>query len=490
MPKLLICSHRGPVSYRRVDGRLVADRAGPGGLVPVLEPVVERLGGRWTFAAMTDADREAARDTPLRQGGRGVTLHLLDLPEQPHRQHYEVASVGYLGLLFHYLFEPAYTPAFDHRFASAWEGYRAVNQAYAEAALARLDEDVVWVQDYHLMLLAALMRNGRRAAGATPAVYFHHVPWCEPSYFDMLPGLVRDEILEGLLAHDVVAFHSPRWAEAFMGCCERFVPGASCSGGTVQWRDRLVRVVSTPAALDTERVAALLQDPRTEELTERFRRLQAGRWTLVRADRADLWKNVLRGFAAFEALLERRPELAGRVWLLALLTPTRLWLPEYRRYLEACQAAVARINRRFTPRGSSASPVTLEVAANPQVPDRHRALAGLRLADAVLVNSVFDGLNLVAKEGVMASAPGPVLILSRNAGAHDELSEAAIGINPFDITETAVAIERALEMTSAERAARARRLREIVLGRRPEDWASDQLAACGWPDATAGSLPP
>jgi trehalose 6-phosphate synthase len=459
--------------------------------VPVLEPVLEHLGGRWISAAMSDADREAAHATPAPRRGQGVALSLLDLPSELHRQHYEVASVGYLGLLFHYLFEPAYTPVFDRRFLRAWEAYREVNRLYATQALRLLEEEVVVsVQDYHLMLLVAEMHRRQQASERLPSIYFHHIPWCEPDYFAMLPESVRDEILQGLVAHDVAAFHSRRWAASFTSCCERFLPGAVCADDTVQWRDCSVRVLSSPAPLDVGRVQALLRDPRTEEWAGRFRQLQAGRWALVRVDRADLWKNVLRGFVALEALLDRRPELAERIWMLAILAPTRMWMAEYRRYLDACRTVVSRINERFTPSGSSAAPVSLLVADNPQLADRHRALAGLRIADAVLVNSIFDGLNLVAKEGVVASDPGPVLILSRNAGAYDELGSAALAINPFDVAETAAAIERAFEMPPAERAARAGELRRTVLGRRPQDWVAEQLRACGRTSRTAGQFSP
>jgi trehalose 6-phosphate synthase len=184
---------------------------------------------------------------------------------------------------------------------------------------------------------------------------------------------------------------------------------------------------------------------------------------------------MLRGFSAFEVLLERRPGLAHDVWFLALVSPTRMWLPEYRRYLEQCKAVVERINERFASGPASRPPVTLLIGQDPASTGRYRALAGLRIADALLVNPIFDGLNLVAKEGVVASESQPVLLLSRNAGVYEELGHAAIGINPFDIDETATAIEQAFDMPSTERARRATELRRLVLSRRPEDWGADQL---------------
>jgi trehalose 6-phosphate synthase len=477
MSRLFICSHRGPVSYQRVDGQLFVKHAGPGGLVPSISPALERFGGTWVYAATSDEDRNIAKTYPAGWVEGAIRLQILDLSPKIHREHYEVISTEYLGRLFHYLFDLPYAPVFDRRFMRAWKSYQIVNDRYAEAVLHKPRMEPVMIEDYHLMLVAAAVRR-MRSSFDTPILYFHHVPWCEPDYFALLPMPVRDEILRSLLSYDAVGFHSRRWAQAFLACCESFLPRVVRKQDRIECDGRSTRILVAPAPLDVSRVTTLAESDPTHAWVGRLRERSCGRWTLVRVDRADLWKNALRGFIAFDALLHRRPELAKSVWFLALLTPTRTWIPEYRRYLRACQTLADRINNTFRHLAPSPEgPITLLVAEDGQRPDHDRALAGMRLADALLVNPIFDGLNLVAKEGMVVSENDAVLILSQNAGAYDELSEAAISINPLDVSETADAIERAFDMPRSERSNRSRTLRRIVASRGPEDWVRQRLEA-------------
>lgn len=477
MTELLVCSHRGPVTYERVDGRLVTRQAPPGGLVPIMTPVLRHPGRKWIYAASSQEDREVSRRYPVGHEEGGLALQIVDLPPRMHREHYHVVSVDYLCRLFHYLFDISQDPTFDPRFAQAWQSYRDVNTIYAETVLRNSRSEIVLIEDHHLMLVAAEIRR-LRPSFEVPLLYFHHVPWCEPDFFAVLPESVRTDILCGVLAHDGIAFHCRRWARAFLDCCRRFLTGVECADDRIEWRGRTVRLSDAPAPLDVGRVQEVARSAAAEEWVEKFRAQAAGRWTLVRVDRADLWKNALRGFLAFEALLNGRPALAESIWFLALLTPTRTWIPEYRRYLRLCRAAAARINKRFGKEGSfDNGPVTLLVADDPQQFDYPRALAGMRVADSLMVNPIFDGLNLVAKEGMVVGDKDPVLILSQNAGAYEELGEAAIGINPFDAVETAGAILRAVEMSPEERATRAGSLRRLVTARTPEDWVRERMRA-------------
>jgi trehalose 6-phosphate synthase len=467
------------VSYRRTGSRLVPTSVGPGGLVPVMRPVLKRFGGRWIVSAFSDDDRAIARTDPRGHEYDGFTLQLLDVPADVHRGHYETVSVEYLGRLFHYLFELPYLPVFDDRFSAAWGNFQRVNELYAHAVARAPGDAPVLVEDYHLMLVAQRIRT-LIPSFDRPLVYFHHVPWCAPDYFGLLPRPIRSEILSALLSYDAVGFHSHRWARAFLDCCERFVAGARVEDGSVEWNGRSIRVLSSPAPIDPAEIKRAATSHEAHQWFDRLTRLVAGRTAIVRVDRADLWKNVLRGFEAFGLLLRRRPELASHVCFIAVLSPTRTWLTEYRRYLRACERAAARINQTFdgTRRGH-APPVEILVAADGLRPDHHRALSAMRVADALLVNPLYDGLNLVAKEAVIVSERAPVLVLSENAGSYDELADGALCINPFDVTETAHALERALEMDAEERSRRADALRRIILARTPESWIDDQLGAVG-----------
>lgn len=466
-----MCSHRGPVSYRRLRGQLVPQRGG-GGLIGAIAPVLERFGGTWIASAMSPADREVAREPGPREID-GYRLHLLDLPEDVHAAHYDTVSNEHLWFVFHYLFDVSNAPVFGSEFMRAWDAYREINRRYARTML-EAGGDAVFVEDYHLMSVAEEARTMRRRL-AVPLLYHHHVPWSEPDYFAMLPRRVVEDVLRGMLAFDVVGFHAARWARAFLACCERLLPGTDVSDDAVSYKGRRTRVTVAPIPLDVARVREAAAAPKVDGWRERFEALARGRRTLLRVDRVELSKNVLRGFLAFEELLERRPRLARDVWFLALVYPSRPRVGEYRRYLGACLAVTHRINQRFGSRApGDEGPLGLYVQD-----DYQRSLAGMQMSDVLLVNPVFDGLNLVAKEGPAVNTRDGVLVLSRNAGVFEEIGDAALPVNPFDVVETAGAIERAVEMPAAERAKRAARLRRVAATGTPDAWVRSRLESGG-----------
>ena len=440
--------------------------------MPVITPLLQRHGGTWLASTFTPEDQEVARSAPAGSDQGGYSLRLLDIPSDMHREHYEVLSVGYLGYLFHRLFHLAHAPVFTARLAAAWESYRQVNRIYASAVQEVRDATVVLVEDHHLMFVGEELRRGRSGFDL-PLAYFHHVPWCEPEYFDIQPPEVRDRILRGLLAYDVVGFHSSRWARAFVACCDRFLPEAECDDGRVQWRGRPAHVVVAPAPVDVAALIDATRSPGMEAWSARLEERRAGRRAIVRVDRADLWKNVLRGFAAFEEMLCGSPDLVDSVCFLAILAPTRMWLPDYRRYLRDCAASARSINERYA---SRALPGTMPVEMVIGNGDHHRALAAMRLADVLLVNPIADGLNVVAKEGPIVSDRDGVLVLSRTAGAYEELHQGAIGINPFDVLDTADAMSRGINMDPHERSRRAASLRSTITSTTPETWMRARLA--------------
>jgi trehalose 6-phosphate synthase len=465
MDDLLVCSHRGPFSYKAVNGSLKA-KPGNGGVVNVIS-AIPRQGGRvtWLACALSESDRQAAAGRqPANHGdGDGIGVRLLDFPDDLHRSFYDDACVTGLGFIFHGLVDQAYTPAFDSRFSRGWAAYQEINHGFAAEVAATAGEGPVLVEDYHLMFVAdALRETGRRRPG--PTAYFHHVPWCPPTYFALLPRVMRTQILARLLAFDTLGFHARRWADAFLACCDEFLPGAQCEPDLLRWRGREVPVVVAPAPVDVPHLQEVVSGQPAERWRRRLSRLIGPRRVIVRADRVDLWKNIIRGFLAFERLVVTGQ--ADDVVFVALLVRSRTHLPEYRKYLAACQREARRINQQLDPGGPGVIHLLLTSDS-----DHSRALAGLSLADVVLVNSTSDGLNLVAKETAIAGASHTRLVLSEMTGAHEQVGRWAYSVNPFDIDQTCAAMARALREKGdgAE-------LRAAVAGDSPESWIRQRLA--------------
>lgn len=468
---LVVCSHRGPVAYHESPGGFAPRIAGPGGLVAVVAPALQRLGGTWIFAPSSDGDRELARRGEAVEAG-AVRHRIVDVPPGAHDAMYRVVYTDLLVPLFHYLLDLAREPAFDAALHRAWDDYRAVNRVFGEVVAADRGAGGVLVEDAHLMLVAGAARAAG-AGGDGPLTYFHHLPWCEWEYFGALPRRVREDILRGVLAFDGAAFHTRRWLEAFAGCCERFLPGAQRTGDTIAFAGRTTTLAAIPVAIDAEATRATAAGEPARRWRARLSELCGGRRQIVRVERADPSKNAARAIAAYGELLDRRPELAAETCLLAIMTRVRTWSEPYRRYLADCEAAAAGVNERH---GGEARPaVVLHLAPDPHEFDHHRAIGALSAADTVLVTPVYDGLNIVALEGLIVGEPA--LVLSENVGAHELIGEHAIGVNPFDVSETAAAIERALEQPAAERRARAAAARSVVSRQRPEDWVNARLAA-------------
>jgi trehalose 6-phosphate synthase len=460
---LLVLSNRGPLSMTRgADGRLTAKR-GAGGLVVTLGPGVERDQALWVAAGVGPDDEEAARLGLF--DNEGFRVHPVMVDPGDYRAYYDVVANQTLWFCLHGLWDLPRRPRFDRHWWSAWERFAAVNAQFAAAAAAEAAPGAtVLVQDYQLALVPALLA-AQRPDLRTAA--FLHTPWCSPSELATLPDAVAAAVLSGLAGAGAVGFHSARWADAFTACC----------------RERLGHEPATfvsPAATDVDDLRAVAASAACGRELAQLDAAVGDRQLIVRVDRIELSKNVLRGFWAFDELLETRPDLRGRVVFAAMVYPSRLGLAEYLGYGQEVQALVAQINAKWAqpagPAGAGWTPIRLEAEDN-----HPRSVAALRRADVLLVNPVRDGLNLVAKEGPLVNERDGVLVLSHQAGAWDELGEHAVGVNPFDVTGTAHALGAALDLPAADRAARAEALRKVVEVRGPLDWFDDQRAAARTP---------
>ena len=350
-----------------------------------------------------------------------------------------------LWFLQHYLWNLAHAPSHDPGLHHAWEdGYVAVNAGFADAVLAELERGArraVFFHDYHLYLAPRLVRG---AAPGAALAHFVHIPWPQSDYWHVLPSPIRRAIHDGLLAYNLVGFHTTRWRRNFLRTC------ADVSAAEVDFEEAVVdhdgsltRVVARPISVDPAEFDELALSDTVLALE---RELAAGRpeFLVLRVDRTDPSKNVVRGLRAFELFLEAHPELHGRVQLLALLDPSRQDIPEYAEYLGAIQRAARAVNERFQRDGWT--PIDLRIEDN-----FAESVAAYKQYDVLLVNAIFDGLNLVAKEAPLVNERDGVLVLSENAGAHEELGEWALSVNPFDVEGQADAIYEGLTMAADER---------------------------------------
>jgi trehalose 6-phosphate synthase len=321
----------------------------------------------------------------------------------------------------------------------------------------------VLVQDYHLSLTPRQLRALRPDLRIG---HFSHTPWAPPEYFRTLPDDVAVDVLTGLLGADAVGFLAPRWAEAFVRCCTELLGARTVPGG-LSWEGRTVRVDVHALGVDGPALRERAAQPDVEARLQEVRELVGDRQLLLRVDRTELSKNIVRGLHAYRELLRTRPEHRGRVVHLAFAYPSRHDLPEYREYTAAVQRTAREVNEEFAEPGWL--PVHLEVRD-----DYPRSLAALRVADVLLVNPLRDGMNLVAKEGPVLSEHGLALVLSREAGAADELGRDALVVHPLDVSQTAAALHEALQMDPADRAARTARLAAAATALPPQAWLQAQ----------------
>jgi trehalose 6-phosphate synthase len=447
---VIVVSHRGPVSFRASEDGGFTARRGAGGVVSALAPLLrDREDATWIAAAIGDDDRAAVAAGAVQVPG--LSVELLALDPEAHRRHYDVISNGILWFCFHGLFDTPREPVFDADAHQAWESYRTINREFADAvAETAAPDDVVLVQDLQLLLVPGQLAKLRPDLAVS---HFTHTPFASPSELAVLPDPIADEIFASLTVAPA-GFHTVHWEQAFHRCVE--ARGDADAGGTFA-------ATFGPDVPSLEDVAAGASARAAgDALAERV----GDRRCIVRTDRLELSKNIVRGFLAFEELLESRPAWRERVTFVAMLNPSRESLAEYRDYRVDVETAAARVNERFG-RGDW-EPVVIDTRD-----DFPRSVAALRRADVLLVNPVRDGLNLVAMEGPILNQRDAVLCLSREAGAYDLLQHDAVAVHPFDVSQTAGALDTALDMAAEERAARAEGLRTAARAHPAERWLDE-----------------
>jgi trehalose 6-phosphate synthase len=446
------------------------------GLTSGLGSVAADGGALWLCAALSEADRQAVRQGPPASPAPPgeVPVRMLDIPADVFDAAYNDIANSVLWFVHHLLFDTPMQPGFGADFRAAWGGYVAYNEAFADALAQECGPGTrVLIQDYHLSLAPRLLRDRYPAARIA---HFEHTPWAPPEYFQLLPDDVAAAILDGMLGADHAGFLAERWADAFLNCCEtvldadvvRIRPGS----GRVRHRGHVTQVTVHPLGVDAAELRARAQREDVRGNALALRELAQRRQLIVRIDRTELSKNIVRGLAAYRELLVTHPEWRGRVTHLAFAYPSRSALAEYRAYTARVHELAAEINAEFgTP---DWEPLILDVKD-----DYPRSLAACGIADVLLVNPIRDGMNLVAEEGPILSERGCALVLSREAGAAALIGEAALLVNPYDVSATASAMHAGLIMPAAERQRRSATIADAAAARAPGRWLAEQVEALG-----------
>ena len=441
-----------------------------------LTGLVDHRDALWVASTMSDEDAEASREhdggcSTARSRTPSYRVRLVECDPDAYDRFYNVVANPMLWFIQHYLWDLSNAPDIRRHEVEAYEhGYCAVNDDLARAVLEEVegeDEAVVMLHDYHLYTAP------RRSSGASGRTSSSTTSSTSRGPSRTPGGCCRATCARtsSRASSRTTSSPSTRAPTAATSCSA----AASCSTSRSTRRPGVVQIdgprgvgARLPAADLGGHVQRTAQRPAVHEYEREILRRRREH-LLLRVDRADLSKNVLRGFTAFDLFLEQHPEFLEQVTFIAHLIPSRQDVPEYAEYLEKIEALVAVVNHRHGT--TDWMPIDLRLRENLE-----EAIAAYKHYDLLIVNAMFDGMNLVAKEGPLVNERHGVSLLSENTGAHEELGEFSLSVNPFDVQEQADAIHRALTMSAEERSWRAEGLKKIVTARDPGDWVDDQLA--------------
>ncbi len=475
---LIIAANRGPVTFESTEDGGLEFQRGSGGLVTALTGLAQHVDATWIACAQTEADAAWQEGkVPLGDDGGTIRVHFLSPEASAYEGYYSVIANPLLWFLQHSMWDVPRAPVISRATWQAWEeGYVAVNRLFAEAiadrVLAAPHPTLVMLQDYHLYLVARFLCQRLSPQERPTTLHFVHIPWPGPEYWRILPPAMRQAILDGLCAVDILGFQTREDGLNFMRTCQAHLPQVyvDFERGRVQYQDHTTHVRDFPISIDVEALRQLAESPEVAEYRTDIRELVGDRRLILRVDRIEPSKNILRGFRAFEEMLDLYPEHRGQVKFLALLVPSRMQVDEYQDYLDDLMATAGRVNAKYG--DSEWEPVRALVGES-----YPRAVAALQLYDVLLVNSIADGMNLVAKEGPIVNQRHGVLVLSEGTGARQQLAPGALIISPCDVYATAQALHQALVMPSQERQERAKRLRRLIEREDITAWLHHQLEA-------------
>jgi len=474
---IMVVSNRGPVSFSTDEaGQVQVQRSG-GGLVTALTGMAEHVPLTWVAAAVNELETAwPGGNLPPGENQPTLDLQLVPLNKEVYEGYYNAIANPLLWFLQHSMWDFITAPTITRATWDAWDqGYVAANREFAGVIAKRLrvnrDPTLIMLQDYHLYLVPRFLRSMLRRRRLNYTItHFVHIPWPGAEAWGFLPAGMRQPILDSLAAVDLLGFQTREDGMNFLRTVESLLPGARVSygRGRVTYRNHVTHVRDFPISVDVAAIQRLAESPEVQQLVAQLQSEVEGYQLIVRVDRTEPSKNIVRGFQAYGEMLDQHPEYCGQVKFYALLVPSRLDVEGYQSYHDDLTAAAGWINSRH---GTSEwEPV--RILTGESYP---RAIAALQLYDVLLVNSIADGMNLVAKEGPLVNRRNGVVVLSERTGARQQLEAGAIVIPPIDVYATAEALHRALTMPAEERAAQAAILRRLVEENDINDWLENQL---------------
>jgi trehalose 6-phosphate synthase len=472
--RLIIASNRGPLEHNiEPDGSLTTKR-GAGGMVTALLATARFVPMTWVAAAMTDGDRRAAveaEEATVKVPDFEIYVRFVTVPQPVYQRHYYVLCNPLLWFIQHFMWNTPRTPNIGRVVYDAWDnGYIPMNQAIADAICAEADGQgqppVVMIQDYHLYLAPKMVRE--RLPDAT-ITHFTHIPWPGPRYWGMLPKFMRQAIHEHMVACDIVGLQTRADVQNFLHACETML-GADVDyrHNSIDYEGHRTIVRNYPISVDAAGLQEFVKSPEVQEYIAKLQPV-LGEQTILRVDRSEPSKNIIRGLRAYELLLERYQEMRGKVNFLSMLVPSRSDLGVYQTYTDEIFELVDSINEHFGE--VEWQPVRVFYEENyPQ------AIAAMTQYDVLMVNPVVDGMNLVSKEGPLVNKGTGVLILSEQAGSFEQLQEHVLPVAPTDLEGTVRALHQALAMPEEDRRQRAEGMRKIVEDEDIIKWLEHQFS--------------
>jgi trehalose 6-phosphate synthase len=472
---LIVASNRGPIEFQKRDDGMIYSIRGSGGLVATLVPIMEATNGTWIASAMTEGDVVVARKflehrVPIPEENPKFFVPFCCVDRASYEDYYSVISNPLLWFVQHYMWNPPYTPEIDDNIHRAWhDGYVSVNKRFADKIVreskSNKKEALIMLQDYHLYLCPGYIREKIEDIFLSQ---FIHIPWPQPEYFCILPEYMEEAIIDGLLSNDIVGFHIKKYVDNFLRTCEPYADKVDYQKKMIWYNGRKILVKNYPISVDVQGLKELAKTGAVLEKEEIIKKIKGDCFLIYRTDRADLSKNITRGFKAYDLFLEKHPEFHGKVKFLSTGKPTRQKIKEYRDYRSGIHKIVGQINAKHSKEGWK--PIEEIFKA-----DYLLVNAAFKNYDCLMVNPIIDGMNIVSKEGSVVNENNGVLILSEQAGSYEELKDYSLNVNPYDITQTAEAIYQAVIMNQDERKRRMEGLKRILSKRNIYHWITDQF---------------